>query len=111
MAEERIGGIKMLTVDEIIRKLEPVFAQNGVVKAILFGSYAKGEATENSDIDLVIETEAYIKGWDFFAIAGYSEEALGKSVGLFGAEEIIPNGRLENEVLATGRLIYEKIRP
>ena len=37
-------------IAEIKRRLEPVFQVNGVKSAVLFGSYAKGDATENSDM-------------------------------------------------------------
>jgi predicted nucleotidyltransferase len=42
------------TITEITDRLTPVFEQNGVTKAILFGSYAKGTATEESDVDIVV---------------------------------------------------------
>ena len=38
------------TIDEISTKLASVFRGEPVYKAVLFGSYAKGCATENGDI-------------------------------------------------------------
>jgi len=32
------------TVDEIRNRLTPIFEEAGVLRAVLFGSYAKGEA-------------------------------------------------------------------
>lgn len=34
----------------------PVFRQHGVSRAYLFGSYARGEATQESDIDICIDS-------------------------------------------------------
>lgn len=46
--------ISRQTIDEISTKIAERFQPE---KIILFGSYARGEATENSDIDLLVITE------------------------------------------------------
>ncbi len=33
----------------------PVLQRHGIVKAFLFGSFARGEQTERSDVDILIE--------------------------------------------------------
>ena len=43
------------TVDDIRRIAAPVASAHGVKSMRLFGSYARGQATEQSDIDLRIE--------------------------------------------------------
>ena len=43
------------SIEEIKRKIVPVLKRNGVTKAGIFGSYARGEETKNSDIDILIE--------------------------------------------------------
>ena len=40
------------SVDEIKESIMPVARNYGVKRVMLFGSYARGEATEDSDIDL-----------------------------------------------------------
>ena len=42
-------------IAEIKRKVVPVLKKSGVRKAGIFGSYARGEQTKNSDIDILIE--------------------------------------------------------
>ncbi|GHV08618.1 hypothetical protein FACS1894217_11350 [Clostridia bacterium] len=42
------------TVDQIKEKITPIAREYGVERVMLFGSYARGEATEQSDIDLLI---------------------------------------------------------
>ncbi len=44
-------------IDEIKKTLIEVLKKHGVKKAALFGSIVRGEATEESDIDLLIEFE------------------------------------------------------
>jgi len=98
----------MLTIEEITRKLTPIFEANGVTRAILFGSYAKGCATEDSDIDLVIETEPHVCGWDFGGIHTDVAECLKKEVDLIPRQDVKVNGRIDIEVAQSGRVIYEK---
>ena len=45
----------MYTMQELINKLIPIFKQYPIKRAALFGSYARGEQTENSDIDVFLE--------------------------------------------------------
>ena len=45
---------KKLTVQEITKLSFPVFKKNGVIKAGLFGSAARGEMKSTSDIDFLI---------------------------------------------------------
>ena len=98
------------TIDEISSKLTSIFEEKGVIRAVIFGSYAKGEATEDSDIDLVVEVEDWVGGLDFFGIAGDVVDTLGKKVDFFGMDDVIPGGRADDEIKATGVMIYQKDR-
>ena len=44
------------SLDEITRRITPVARAYGIRAVYLFGSYARNEATEESDIDLLIDT-------------------------------------------------------
>ena len=52
---------KIYTVPELQSVLSPIFRANGVRKATLFGSYAKGVATARSDVDLLVDSG--LRGW------------------------------------------------
>lgn len=58
----------MLSIPIIKERITPICKEYGIKKAYLFGSYARGEATENSDVDLRIEKGA-IK--DLFTLSGF----------------------------------------
>lgn len=44
------------TILETLHKLKPLYAEEGLLLLGLFGSYARDEANELSDIDILIET-------------------------------------------------------
>lgn len=46
----------MPTVEQVRERLSPVFDRYGVRRVVLFGSVAKGTATERSDVDLLVDS-------------------------------------------------------
>lgn len=53
------------TIDEIREKAVPIAKKYGVKKLSLFGSYARGEADADSDVDFLIE-RGKIRGLQYF---------------------------------------------
>jgi len=51
--------------------------QFGVKSLALFGSVARGEATETSDVDLLVEFERPVGLFHFFTVQHYLEDILG----------------------------------
>ena len=62
-------------------------SEYGIGRIGLFGSYAKGEQTENSDIDLVAEFKKPI-GLKFIELTDYLEKILGKKIDILTPEGI-----------------------
>ena len=50
--------IMVYTLDEIKELIAPVAMKLGIPEVYIFGSYARGDATENSDIDIMIDKQA-----------------------------------------------------
>lgn len=75
----------MMTKNEIVnklRELKPLLAKEYAVKEIgLFGSFANGDASENSDIDLLVEFYQP-NGWRFFSLEIYLEKVFGRKIDL-----------------------------
>ncbi|HZA29490.1 MAG TPA: nucleotidyltransferase family protein [Gammaproteobacteria bacterium] len=73
----------MLTRDEVVKLLQEkhpyLVAEFGVSKIGLFGSYAKGQSDETSDVDIVVELERPI-GFRFVDLVDYLENLLGRRV-------------------------------
>lgn len=86
----------MLTTEQIKQTVTEYFKDKPVKKVYLFGSYARGEADESSDVDLslVISKDASVT---YYTLARY----------LLDLE-----GTLKKKIdLVEDELIYEKLRP
>ncbi|MFR7744651.1 MAG: nucleotidyltransferase family protein [Acutalibacteraceae bacterium] len=46
---------QVYSIDEIREIVAPIAKQHGVDKVFLFGSYARGDATPASDVDLCVD--------------------------------------------------------
>ena len=101
---------KVYTIEEITQILNPIFEKTGVTKAIIFGSYAKNTAGENSDIDIVVEIEDWVDDLDFCGLSVDVSDSLGKKIDFLALSDFIPNSVTDKEIKETGRIIYEKVR-
>ncbi|MEK6904834.1 MAG: nucleotidyltransferase family protein, partial [Nanoarchaeota archaeon] len=68
----------------------PILKKNGVVKAGIFGSYARGEAKKQSDIDIVIQFKGRKNYFDLVGLEQELEQCLGKKVDLLTYGAIHP---------------------
>ena len=99
---------KVYSVDEIKKKLQPIFTAIPIEKAILFGSYSKGNPVLLSDIDIVIDSRGRIKCIDFFGVLEDIADILKTSVDLLEASQIIDGSRVQYEIEEIGIVIYER---
>ncbi|PIU15238.1 hypothetical protein COT20_01975 [bacterium (Candidatus Gribaldobacteria) CG08_land_8_20_14_0_20_39_15] len=97
-----------MSKQEIAKKIIPILKKQGVKKAALFGSHARGEAKKNSDIDLLVEFSRN-KEPGLFGFVGFKlelEEKLRRKVDLLTYNAIHP--LLKNIILNDQKIIYEK---
>lgn len=74
--------------EEIIQTVLPILRKYHAEQAILFGSYARQEATVASDIDLLVIGGAQFDPTDVFCIADELYRSLGKNVDVYELCEI-----------------------
>ena len=74
---------------EYIEKIQKFFNGKPVLKAYLFGSYSRGDADENSDIDILVELD-YSKqiGLEFIRMQLELEDLLQHKVDLISAKAV-----------------------
>jgi len=80
----------------------PIAAAYGVKRLSLFGSYARGEATDGSDIDILIDRGMGLRGWEIGGLYYDLCEALGKELDLVtvtGADKDFLNRIRRDEVV------------
>jgi len=70
------------TIDQIRRIAAPIAAAYGVKSMRLFGSYARGEATEQSDVDLLIDRGAIRSGFVLGGLYADLRDGLQKNLDL-----------------------------
>ncbi len=80
---------KNLTLKQIAKMSVPLLKKNGVVKAGIFGSYARGEAKKKSDIDMLIQPPKGI-GFGFVGIKLDLEKKLRRKVDLLTYKSVHP---------------------
>ena len=87
--KRRVAG-KVYTHEELREMVLPILSQYGMASAGLFGSYARNEATPESDIDLLVFGKPGFRLTDVFGVAEELYEASGKRVDVFEAGELLP---------------------
>jgi hypothetical protein len=93
-------------ISVLAERIKEVFADREIDYAYLFGSYAKGTAWDESDVDLLIGGP--ITGLEYFSLGGALERALHKYVDVIRVQDILGNVEFLNEILSTGFRIYDK---
>ena len=97
-----------ISVETIREKTVPIFEKYPVDKAILFGSYAKGNATISSDIDLYIDTNGKLRGLDFVGLLEILVNTLEMDIDLIDSSHIEQDSLIMQEIENGGMVIYEK---
>ena len=96
-----------MTTQLMIQLIADYFKTQPVMKAWLFGSYARGEKRENSDIDiLIVLDDSQPVGLKFFGMYEDLNELLGRDIDLVLDRTLAPYARasVEHDRL----LIYER---
>ena len=78
------------SLGEIKKIIVPVLKQNNVVKAGIFGSFARGEAKKKSDIDILIKFKGRKSLFDLAGLEIELEGKTGKKVDLLTYNSIHP---------------------
>lgn len=77
-------------LDQIKRKAIPVLKEAGVTRSAIFGSYVRGEAKGDSDIDILVELPKGRSLLDLVRLEKKLEEVLGKKVDLLTYNSVHP---------------------
>jgi predicted nucleotidyltransferase len=82
--------ISTIDIVQIKEAVVPILKEAGVTSSAIFGSYAAGEQTKDSDVDILIEPP---QGMTLFGLVDLKDElegALGKEVDVITYNSIYP---------------------
>ena len=79
---------KVMTITDITYIVKPLADKYNIHQVYLFGSYARKEATEDSDVDILVCGGDKFKLTRVFAFAEELRKALNKDVDVFEINEI-----------------------
>jgi hypothetical protein len=94
------------TLNEIKEKTVPIAKSYGIQSLGVFGSYARNEATDESDVDICVEKGSMRSLIQYFAFVQELEKILGCHVDVITTE--IEDKDFLNQVLAERVLLYEQ---
>lgn len=83
-------AMKQTVLEEIKNKVIPILKENGVTRAAIFGSMARGEQTPKSDIDILVNLPKGMSLFDVVDLEFKLEEAIQRKVDLVDFEAIKP---------------------
>ena len=90
---------KVVTLANIKKRSLPVLKRHAVKHAAIFGSFARGDASEKSDVDFLIEYKGKNKSlFDLVDLKSDLEDCLGRKVDLVTYRSIY--SRLRQPILA-----------
>ena len=91
----------------IIDLLRKYFSTQPVLKAWLFGSFSRGEETQDSDVDIIVSLDKSKPiGLKFFGMWSDLEELLGRKVDLVSEGTLLPFAKESAE--RDKILVYER---
>ncbi len=102
-----------LSMEDLKLLLIPVIKQNGIRKVSVFGSYARGEADAESDVDLMIEGGNTKTLFAYAELISQMEKALGRKTDVVMessvyADESRSGKRFRDHILKERVVIYDE---
>ena len=100
------------TMDEIKKRVFPVIQKYNIPAMYLFGSYARGEATEESDLDFLVDTT----GTNLTSLLSLGalycdlEEVFQKNIDLITVRSVMQNAETESERSFRDTIIRERVK-
>ena len=100
------------TLEEIRSRTLPIIQKYHILAMYLFGSYARGQATEDSDLDFLVDTT----GTDLTSLLRLGalycdlEDAFEKRIDLITVRSIMQNTDMPSDVDFRNAVLKERVR-
>lgn len=100
------------TIEDLKRIVQPIVRKYRIPAIYLFGSYARGTATEDSDVDLLVDTTgtaltSLLRLGELYCDL---EEALGKRIDLLTVSAIMQESSMESDAAFRHAIMRERVQ-
>lgn len=104
VTQKETNNLGLSIITDIQKIIQPILWKYPIKRASIFGSYARQEAHENSDIDILVEFSSSVSLLQFVSIKLELEDILGKKVDLVEYSTLKP--QLKANILKEQIAIY-----
>lgn len=94
-----------MSISDVQIQIEPLLRERGVLQAAIFGSFARGEETPKSDIDVLVTLPSGSSLLDLVDIKNAIEEKTKRKADVLTYKGIHPS--LRERILKERKVIYE----
>lgn len=95
-----------MTIADIQQKITPIFKDYGITYAGVFGSFARGESTDKSDVDLIVRLGRPMGMFAYMRFVNGLESTLKRKVDVITEKSI--NKRVKPYIVPEIKTIYQK---
>ena len=101
------------TIEELTQKITPIARKYDIPAVYVFGSYARGDAADNSDVDVLFQRNGstIVGMFDMGALYNDLDECLGKTLDLVTTETLEQDCTKERTPWFVENLLKERRRP
>ena len=96
---------KILSMENIVSLVKPIAEKYQVQNVYLFGSYARGEANADSDLDFLVYGGVSFKLTMIFSLAEELREVMSKDVDVFEIHEINKDSNFYDKIMKERLLV------
>lgn len=111
MAFSAEGGCNMIyTLEELKEKIAPIAEKYQLPAVFIFGSYARNEATEDSDVDVLVDLSgSIVKGWVIGGLYNDLCDSLNKEIDLVTLSSVLSNYMKRDDPWFAHNLMNESV--
>lgn len=102
----------VFTLEELKTKISPIAKKYGLREVYLFGSYARNEATDDSDVDIMIDRAgSNIRGlFDMGGLYDDLRRSIGKEIDLVTTQTLEQSSTRQRTPLFVENLYSERVK-
>ncbi|MCL2386245.1 MAG: nucleotidyltransferase domain-containing protein [Defluviitaleaceae bacterium] len=98
----------MLSLNKLRELVRPIATELELERVIVFGSYARGEQEDASDVDLIIDSGGRLRGKHLFSAIYKIDKLIPIKTDIFELSEVVKPSQTYTAIVSEGVTIYER---